>query len=230
VLVPLPGDRALYADALGIAGSGLVDWKRRSYIRTVSGHKQRRTVEFASVGQLSSWDTFVQAAQKYGVSDPSLWVCLIREIEPTEQPLEETMALVSTRHLTDGIAALQALRPRWHIENDNYRELKEGFGLEEQRWGRDDAAAHCRTTLTLLAFNTAQVSRSRGGQREARLGIRRWRRLSRRELGHSPVVIFRDDGYGVMSLEQLLAAVGAAARHGLLPALQSPQPDCAHPP
>jgi hypothetical protein len=24
-------------------------------------------------------------------------------------------------------------RPRWHIENDGYRELKEGWGLEEQR-------------------------------------------------------------------------------------------------
>ena len=46
--------------------------------------------------------------------------------------------------LADGFAALQAFRPRWHIENDGYRELKEGWGLEEQRWGRDAAAAHGR--------------------------------------------------------------------------------------
>jgi hypothetical protein len=48
--------------------------------------------------------------------------------------------------------------------------LKEGFGLEQQRWGRDAAAAHCRTTLTLPAFNTAQVDRGRGGERLAKLG------------------------------------------------------------
>src|SRR6266699_1677708 len=34
-----------------------------------------------------------------------------------------------------------AFRPRWHIEDDTYRELKEGSWLEQQRWGRDVAAA-----------------------------------------------------------------------------------------
>ncbi len=28
-----------------------------------------------------------------------------------------------------------AFRPRWHIEDDAYRELKEGWGLEKQHWG-----------------------------------------------------------------------------------------------
>jgi hypothetical protein len=54
ILVPLPGDREMYADALGIAGSGIVAWKRQSYTRTISGHKQRRTVETTAVGSLSS--------------------------------------------------------------------------------------------------------------------------------------------------------------------------------
>src|SRR5207237_1925523 len=124
-----------------------------------------------------------------------------------------------TRRFADGYAAFQAFRPRWHIENDGYRELKEGFGLERQRWGRDAAAAHCRTTLTLLAFNTAQVYRSRGGERLAKLGIRRLRRQAQAELGRSPVVIFMDDCYGVMAVEELLAVVGFTARQGLLPAL-----------
>jgi hypothetical protein len=47
-----------------------------------------------------------------------------------------------------------AFRPRWHIEDDTYRALKEGWGLEKQRWGRDVAAALGRTTWTCLAFNT----------------------------------------------------------------------------
>ena len=221
VLTPLPTDRLMYADAVGLARSGLLEWTRHRYVRTIRGHKQMRTVEVAAVGELTSWDSFVAAARGYGVSDPGLWVALVREIAPQERPLEECWALVSTRRFADGYAALQAFRPRWHIENDGYRELKEGFGLEEQRWGRDAAAAHGRTTLTILAFNTAQVYRTRGGERLAKLGIRRLRRESQPELGPSPVVIFLDDCYAVLAVEELLAAVGLAARQSLLPQLDS---------
>src|SRR4051794_25513878 len=225
VLTPLPSDRRMFADALGMAKAGAVAWTRHQYAQTIRGHKRLRTVEVAAVGELTSWDSFVEAARGYGVADPSLWVALVREVAPQERPPEECWALVSTRHFADGYAALQAFRPRWHIENDGYRELKEGFGLEEQRWGRDAAAAHGRTTLTILAFNTAQVYRTRGGERLAKLGIRRLRRQSRPELGPSPVVIFLDDCYAVLAVEELLAAVGLAVRQGLLPQL-----DAAHRP
>ena len=217
ILTPLPSDRRMFADALGLART--VAWTRHRYARTIRGHKQLRTVEVAAVGELTSWDSFIVAARGYGVPDASLWVALVRELAPREQTPEGCWALVSTRRFANGFAALQAFRPRWHIENDGYRELKEGFGLEEQRWGRDAAAAHCRVTLTILAFNTTQVYRSRGGQRLARLGIRRLRRETHSELGRSPVVIFMDDCYGVMAVEELLEVVGFAARQGLLPKL-----------
>jgi hypothetical protein len=219
ILTPLPPDRLMYADALGLARRGLLTWTRHRYVRTIQGQKHMRTVDVASVDKLTSWDSFVEASHGYGVSDPSLWVALVREIAPQEQPLEECWALVSTRRFANGYAALQAFRPRWHIENDGYRELKEGFGLEEQRWGRDAAAAHGRTTLTILAFNTTQVYRTRGGERLAKLGIRRLRRQSQPELGPSPVVLFLDDCYAVLAVEELLAAVGLATRQGLLPQL-----------
>src|SRR3954469_7750898 len=222
VLVPLPSDRLMFADALGLARGGSLKWTRHRYVRTVRGHKEARTIEVAAVGEMTSWDSFVEAARGYGVADASLWVTLVREVEPKEVPLEDCWALVSTRRFTDGYAAFQAFRPRWHIENDGYRELKEGFGLEEQRWGRDAAAAHCRTTLTILAFNTAQVYRGGGGERLAKLGIRRLRRESQPVLGRSPVVIFMDECYGVMAVEELLAVVGFPARQGLLPALGGP--------
>ena len=221
-LVPLPSDRLMFADALGLARRGLLAWSRHRYVRTVRGHKEARTIEVATVGAMTSWDSFMEAARGYGVADASLWVTLVREIEPQEKPLKDSWALVSTRRFADGYAAFQAFRPRWHIENDGYRELKEGFGLEEQRWGRDNSAAHCRTTLTLLAFNTAQVYRSRGGERLAKLGIRRLRREAQAELGRSPVVLFMDDCYGVLSVEELLEVVGFPARQGLLPALNTP--------
>jgi len=156
------------------------------------------------------------------VPEASLWVTLIREIEPEEKPLKDCGALVSTRRFANGYATFQAYRPRWHIENDGYRELKEGFGLEQQRWGRDPSAAHCRTTLTLLAFNTVQIYRCQGGQRLAKLGIRRLRRETQSAVGRSPVVLFMDDCYAVMAVEELLNVVGFPARQGLRPALHIP--------
>jgi hypothetical protein len=216
-LVPLPADRLMYQDLQGLARGGLMKWSRHRYVRTLSGHKHRREVEVASSDRLDCWDAFVEAAAGYGQKGARLWGCLIREVVPTEQPLEEAMALVSTRDWVDGFAAYQAYRPRWHVENDNYRELKEGWGLEEQRWGRDSEAARARVTLTCLAFNTAQVYRSSGGEKLAKQGIRRLRRQYRRELGAAPTVIYVAGCYAVLPLEEVLAALGVAVRESLLP-------------
>jgi hypothetical protein len=217
VLVPLPSDRLMYEDLQGLARVPLLAWSRHRYVRTIQGHKQRRVVEVASVDGLTSWEGFVTAAQAYGVSGASLWGCLIREVEPEEQPVAEAQALVSTRPWRDGFAALQGYRPRWHIENDGYRELKEGWGLEEQRWGRDVAAVRGRVTLACLAFNTAQVYRSRSGERLAKKGIRRLRREHRRELGPAPVVIYVGGRYAVLPLEEVFAVLGVPVRESLLP-------------
>jgi hypothetical protein len=216
-LVALPSDRLLYQDLQGLAQGGLIPWSQHRYVRTVQGHKQRRVVEVAAAGGLTSWEGFTAAAARYGAAGATLWGCLIRELEPENWPLAEAEALVSTRAWPDGFQALQGYRPRWHIEDDGYRELKEGWGLEEQRWGRDLQAAQGRVTLTCLAFNTAQAYRSRGGQRLARKGIRRLRREYRRELGAAPVVIYIGGHYAVLSLEEVLAAVGTPVRESLLP-------------
>ena len=223
-LVALPSDRLLYQDLQGLARGGLIRWSRHRYVRTVQGHKQRRVVEVAGADGLTSWEGFTEAAAGYGAAGAALWGCLIREVEPEAWPVAEAMALVSTRAWADGYAALQGFRPRWHVEDDGYRELKEGWGLEEQRWGRDAAAAHGRVALTCLAFNTAQVYRTRAGERLAKKGIRRLRREYRRELGAAPVVVYVAGCYGVLSVEALLAALGRPVRESLLPFGGHPEP------
>ncbi len=217
----LPEDRLLYQDLKGLADSQLIDWTSHRYVRTIQGHKQLRQVEVTASGELTSWDGFTEAAASYGTSDTSLWACLIHDVTTPESAAEPPLALVSTRNFSDGFAALQAFRPRWHIEDDAYRELKEGWGLEKQRWGRDLAAALGRTTLTCLAFNTAQVYRLQAGERLASVAIRRLRRLRQRELGTAPVVIYLAGCYGVFSLEELLRLLGTAPRESLLPALRT---------
>jgi len=223
-LVPLPADRLMYQDLLGLARGGLVKWSRHRYVRTTCGHKHRRVVEVASSGGLTSWEGFAEAAAGYGAEGASLWACLIREREPQDRPVHEAEALVSTREWPDGFCALQAYRPRWHVEDDAYRELKEGWGLEAQRWGRDAGAAHGRVTLTCLAFNTAQAYRLAAGRRLASKGIRRIRREYKRELGAAPVVVYVAGCYAVLALEELLEALGTPVRESLLPFGKGPEP------
>jgi Transposase DDE domain len=223
-LVPLPRDREMYRDLQGLAGAGLIGWSRHRYVRTVAGHKQRRVVEVAGTGGLTSWESFAEAAAAYGAEGASLWGCLVREVQPQAWPSHEAEALVSTRAWADGFEALQAYRPRWHVEDDNFRELKEGWGLEGQRWGRDAGAARGRVTLTCLAFNTAQAYRLATGERLAKKGIRRIRRERRTELGAAPAVVYVAGCYAVLALEELLAAVGTPVRESLLPFGEGPRP------
>ncbi len=218
-LVPLPADRLLYQDVQGLADAQLIEWTHHRYVRTVQGHKQIREVEVTAVGELTSWEGFIEAAATYEVPDATLWACLIHDVTTPAVAQEPPMALVSTRRWQNGFAALQAYRPRWHIEDDTYRELKEG-------WGRDVAAALGRITLTCLAFNTAQVYRLRAGQQLATVAIRRLRRLRQRELGNAPAVIYLAGCYGVFALEELLSLLGSPVRESLLPDLQrSSSPD-----
>src|SRR5947209_4943671 len=220
-LVSLPQDRLLYQDLQGLADGQLIDWSHHRYLRTISGHKQVREVEVTAAGELTSWDGFTEKAESLGVAHASLWACLIRDVTTEETAAKSPRALVSTRQFRDGFAALQAFRPRWHIEDDTYRELKEGWGLEQQRWGRDCAAALGRTTVTCLAFNTAQVYRLQGVERMAAVDIRRLRRLRQRELGSAPAVLYVAGCYGVFSLEELLDVLGTAPRESLLPAVRT---------
>ena len=225
-LVSLPEDRLLYQDLQGLADGQFIDWTHHRYLRTIQGHKQVREGEVTAAGELTSWDSFLEAAARYGVPEASLWACLIRDVTTQELAQEPPRALVSTRRFSDGFAALQAFRPRWHIEDDTYRELKEGWRLEQQRWGRDFAAALGRTTLTCLAFNTAQVYRLQAGERLASVAIRRLRRSRQRELGSAPAVLSVAGCYGVFALEELLDVLGSPAKESLLPDVQrSSSPD-----
>lgn len=222
-LVRLPPDRCLYRDLEALAAGDGLEWRTHHETRTVRGHKARRRVEAAGVGGLTSWDGFVAAAAAHGQPDATLWGGLIREEDPATGTVA-TWGPVSTRDWPGAFAALQAYRARWHIEDDGFRELKEGWGLEAQRWGRDAAVVRGRLALTCLAFNTAQIYRSRAGARVATMGIRRLRRQHRPELGAAPTVIYVNGCYGVFALEDLLALLGTRVRESLLPGRGAPTP------
>ena len=255
-IVPLPSDRNMHADLLGLAKSGIMPLKRHSYVATLQGHKQRRDLEIGARDGLTSWDSFIAVAKSYGANEPCLWGCLIREtVPPAEQivitnnvphndiqnndakqnevkqvdpkqpdapkssPAGKTIcwSLVSTRYWPTGFAAFQEYRQRWHIENDGNRELKEGWQLEAQLWGRDFATQFGRVMLTLLCFNTVQILLSGAGKRLAACGIRTLQRTFSRQLGHSPVVIYFAAWFAVFHVEELLTILGQSPQQSLLP-------------
>ena len=220
VLVALSAERDLYQDMQQLAAARLIAWSRQQYMRTVAGHKEMRIVDVAGVGDLTSWPSFRAAAAGYGQPDATLWGCLIRQIAPVPKKAED-FALVSTRSWADGFAALQGYRPRWHIEDDTFRELKEGWVFEKYPWGRDVAIVRGRIALTCMAFNTAQVYRSRSGGRIVQKAIRRLRREHDRSLGPAPAVIYMKGCYGVFALEEILTVLGARVQDSLLPAIGS---------
>jgi hypothetical protein len=230
-LVPVPSDRLLHADLEQLASAGKVRVQRHSYTRTIQGHKQRRTVTLVSQSGLTSWDSFLQAAQKYGAEAPSLWACRVEPESPTSKD-DLPWTLVSTRSWADATAAFQGFRPRWHIENGAFRELKEGWRLEARLWGRDDAMTLARATLTCLAFNTAQALMSKSGESLAARGIRRLNNHYERQLGRSPAVIYIGTAYAVLPTEELLLHLGHTPRRSLLPLHTHVQsaPSPTHPP
>ena len=218
-LVRLPADRLLYEDAQGLAAGGRLPWVTHRYVRTVRGVKQPRTVALAGAGVLDSWASFREAAAGYGAAHATLWVCLIRDVLPPPSAAAADLALVSTRTWRTPTAAFQAYRRRWVIEDDTFRELKEGWGLERQPWGAQAATVCGRVSLTLLAFNTAQVYRAKGGAHLANQGIRRLRQQHRREWGAAPVVVYLHGCYAILALEDFLAYLGRPVRTSLLPDL-----------
>lgn len=218
-LVRLPADRLVYADAQGLARGGRRAWVTHRYVRTVRGQKQRRTVALTGVGALDSWPSFRDAAAACGAEHPTLWVCLVRDVGPAPQAGADDLALVSTRSWRTPVAAFQAFRGRWRIEDDTFRELKEGWGLARSPWGTQGATVRGRVTLSLLAFNTAQLHRTRAGAHLADKGIRRLRQQHRREWGAAPMVVYLHDRYAILALEDLLAYLGTPIRTSLLPDL-----------
>jgi hypothetical protein len=216
VLVPVPSDRRIHADLAGLAHEGMVRVQRHSYVRHIQGHKQRRTVTLVSQSGLTSWDSFIEAAKGHGAEKPELWACRVEPESPTSAD-DLPWTLVSTRPWPDAVAAFQGFRPRWHIENDAFRELKEGWRLEALAWGRDYAMHLARVTLTCLAFNTAQVAISQSGQSLAARGIRRLRQTYQHEIGRAPCVIYIGEAYAVLPTEELLLHLGHTPIRSLLP-------------
>jgi hypothetical protein len=221
-LVRLPEDRLMYEDLKGLAEAGLLEWETHTDMRYVAGHKQVRKVSVAMTEGLSSWDSFLEAAQGYGVEKPSLWGCLIRATDVEAPSDTQEWGLVSTHPFASGWAGYRHWRKRWRVENSGFRELKEGWHLERAPWSyTQEVVVAARVAFTLIAFNVAQIAKTWQGRQLTARGVRKLREELAKEYGPAPVVIFAQEVYGVFHIEEVMAAVGlppaASLRRGGTP-------------
>ncbi|MHB0876784.1 MAG: transposase [Anaerolineae bacterium] len=217
-LVRLPEDRLLYEDAHGLAEHGLTQWQTHTDVRYVSGRKQARQVSVTMADQLTTWDSFAQAAGQYGCRQPSLSAVLIHSVDKADPSQVEDWGLVSTSPWGSAWGAYSLWRRRWLIENSGFRELKEAWHLEQAPWSHsnDDVVA-ARVCFTLIAYNVAQIAKTAQGRKLTDRGIRRLRHDLTATYGVSPVIVFTEHAFAVFHIEQVMSIAGLAPKHSLRP-------------
>lgn len=194
----------------------MLSWKPERWqlsrldVRYVSGRKQVRQISTGVVAGLTRWPSLQTAAQQAGHDGEfSLWGCALHATNPHDDSYQEDWALLSTAPFATGWQAYTFWRKRWHIENNGFRELKEGWHLEKAPWSYSQhTVVLARVTFTLLAFNVAQLAKTKRGEQAAQTGIRRLRRRLRRAVGIAPVIVFAADAYGIFTIEEVMTALG----------------------
>ena len=165
----------------------------------------------AKMDELNDWDGFVQAAQALGVQSPTLSGFAIQSYPIDKLAEKEEWALVSTAPFNTAWQAYTFWRNRWIIENNSFRELNEGWHLEEALWTfRNTVVAAARLTFTMVAYNVAQISKSKVAERLKVRGIRKLRQVLNRQLGFrsSPIIVFAAGAFTILPLEELVALLG----------------------
>jgi hypothetical protein len=208
-LVRLPEDRLIYTQLWALVHAHPDATTSYLDVRYVQGHKQLRRVTLGAMGELTEWDSFREHSAIYGQADAGLWGLALSAVDQADPTQTETWALISTRTFASGPQAYATWRRRWRIENNGFRELKEGWHLEAAPWSYTDATVvEARVTFTCVAFNVAQLAKTAAGRRLIDRGIRRLRRELVREYGPAPVIVFAGGAYGIFHIEEVMQALG----------------------
>jgi len=90
---------------------------------------------------------------------------------------------------------------RSEIENQGFRELKQGYHLLKYPQ-KTVAAVRAHAVLTLIIYSLVNAYKSEQGQRLAHLGIRRWRA---KQMGQSihKMIVYYEGIYGIVDVEEL---------------------------
>lgn len=209
VMVRLPEDRLMYQEMEQKLSQSPTRWQEHMDVRYLSGHKQTRQMRVAAVHGLNNWDAYVEQAQAMGIENPTLSVYAIESDQIMPNGEIEKWALVATFPFNSAWKAYTHWRNRWTIENNGFRELKEGWHLEAGLWTFHNCTiAAARLTFTFLAYNVAQIAKTHTGRSLTAKGIRTLRRQLTPRFGAFPIIVFTADAYAVLHIEELIQLLG----------------------
>jgi hypothetical protein len=168
--------------------------------------EETKEVKVLGVRGLLSYDQFGDEGHKRrrGRKDfkanPINGVMVVRwegkEYEPGEEKVFLTILPVSRP-----LRVLEQYDLRSEIENQGFRELKQGYHLLNypQKTG---PAVRAHAVLTLVIYSLVNAYKSQRGQRLAHLGIRRWRG---KQMGQSihKMIVYYEGIYGIVDVEEL---------------------------
>ncbi len=119
-----------------------------------------------------------------------------KEYKPGEEKVFLTILPVSRP-----LRVLEQYDLRSEIENQGFRELKQGYHLLRYPQ-KTNSAVRAHALLTLIIYSLVNAYKSQRGQRLAHLGIRRWRGKQMGESIHK-MIVYYEGIYGIVDVEEL---------------------------
>jgi hypothetical protein len=168
--------------------------------------EETKEVRVLGVRGLLSYDQFGEEEHKKrrGRKDfkanPINGVMVVRwegkEYEPGEEKVFLTILPVSRP-----LKVLEQYDLRSEIENQGFRELKQGYHLLKYPQ-KTCSGIRAHAVLTLIIYSLVNAYKSQRGQRLAHLGIRRWRG---KQMGQSihKMIVYYEGIYGIVDVEEL---------------------------
>jgi hypothetical protein len=168
--------------------------------------EETKEVKVLGVRGLLSYDQFGEEEhkRKRGRKDfranPINGIMVVRWAGKEYEPREEKVFLTSLS-VSRPRKVLERYDLRSEIENQGFRELKQGYHLLKYPQ-KTQAAIRAHVVLTLVIYSLVNAYKSQRGQRLAHLGIRRWRG---KQMGQSihKMIVYYEGIYGIVDVEEL---------------------------
>jgi hypothetical protein len=168
--------------------------------------EETKEVRVLGVRGLLSYDQFGEEGHKRrrGRKDfranPINGVMVVRWAGKDYEPGEEKVFL-TILPVSGPLRVLEQYDLRSEVENQGFRELKQGYHLLKYP-KKTSSAVRAHAVLTLIIYSLVNAYKSQRGQRLAHLGIRRWRG---KQMGQSihKMIVYYEGIYGIVDVEEL---------------------------
>lgn len=168
--------------------------------------EETKEVRVLGVRGLLSYDQFGEEEHKRRKGRKDFWANPINGImvvrwEGKEYGVGEEKIFLTSLSVGRPLRVLEQYDLRSEIENQGFRELKQGYHLLKYPQ-KTCSAIRAHAVLTLIAYSLVNAYKSQRGQRLAHLGIRRWRG---KQMGQSihKMIVYYEGIYGIVDVEEL---------------------------